>query len=119
MIKIQKGKTVLKVPKGAFDAIYKKYGWKCESDVRSEEESKAKKAKKSKKKPEKPEIIEEETAEELEAEETPTEDSEAVTPLSEMSLNELKAFAKEHNIDISGASKAADIRGIIEAETEE
>lgn len=121
MVEITKGKLVVKVTKGAYNSLYKNEGWKLTSNVKPEKKAKEKPEKKKKQKPKKSEVKKEvvEEVEELDEVETPTEDLEAVTPLSEMTVEEMKAFAKEHDIDLSGVSKAADIRGIIEAETEE
>lgn len=40
------------------------------------------------------------------------------TPLSEMTMKELREYAHKHNIDISGAKKKEDIKNIIQSEME-
>lgn len=117
MVKITNGSRITVVTKGAFEELYKPYGWKI-CDL-SEEKSVADGLFEKEK-------IEDESVREVPNSDTPEEDTapeEEETevfeiPLSEMKLNDLKAYAAEHDIDISAARTKQDIRAIIRAEME-
>lgn len=114
MVTITNGKRILVVSKGAFKSLYARKGWEIFSGEENTEEKV--------KTPENAEICSEESEEydePDECEDAPVEDEEVSVPLSEMTVAELKAFAKDNDIDISGAKTASDIRSIIEAEMEE
>lgn len=127
MITITNGARTTVVSKGVFEECYKPMGWKiC---VKSKENSQVEEVVESNEKsPEnEPEQVNEETSEapqESSEEEKATESAEEVveeeakTPISEMSLQELKTYAAEHNIDISAAKKRRDVLDIIRAEME-
>lgn len=91
MIKITNGARTTMCTKGAFENWYKPMGWK---EV------------KPKNKP-----IEK-------REENPEPKGGVEVPLSEMSLEELKAYAEEKNIDISQAKTKKEIRNLIKSSRE-
>lgn len=114
MVKIHKGSKTKVVTKGAFHEMFEKDGWEIGDPVVEKVES-----------IEIP-IEEEETPaevaeepESVEYEEEPEEDDEVEIPLSEMTVSQLKSFAKEHDIDISAAKNKRELRAIIAAEMED
>lgn len=90
MIKVTNGARTTVVSKGAFKEIYKPLGWR---EVKSETKPVEK--------------VEEKLEEEVKV------------PLSELNLEELKAYADEKNIDISQAKTKKEIRNLIKASMEE
>lgn len=108
MIKVTNGVRTTMVTKGAFKEIYEPIGYKlwAPSDSPKEEPSLDLEPK-----VEEPEIVEEE----FESEE-PDMDVEVETPISEMRLEDLKAYAAQHDIDISKAKTKKEIKSIIRAE---
>lgn len=123
MVKITNGARTTVVTLGVFNEIYKPMGWKiC---AKSKEKSSAEEITADDKKPAEtsPEMADSETedtpdeADEV-AEEDIEEDIEVEMPLSEMKIEELKAYAEEHNIDISAAKTKKDMMDIIKAEME-
>lgn len=114
MIKITNGSRETTVTKGAFHEIYEPMGWKIADlseekveieDLPEEDEKHAEIANEA------PKMVTEEEPYE-------SEEDEVEIPLSEMKLSELKAYAKEHGIDISVARTKQDIKDIIRAEME-
>lgn len=91
MIKITNGARTTMCTKGAFENWYKPMGWE---EV------------KPKNKP-----IEKE-------EENPEPKGRVEVPLSELNLEELKAYAEENNIDISQAKTKKEIRNLIKSSRE-
>ena len=91
MIKITNGARTTLCTKGAFENWYKSMGWR---EVKSESKP-------------------------IEEREENLEPKERVeVPLSEMSLEELKAYAEENNIDISQAKTKKEIRNLIRSSRE-
>lgn len=109
MIKVTNGVKTTVVTKGAFKEIYEPMGYKlwAPSDSLKEEPSLDLEPK-----VEEPEVVVEE---EFEPEELDT-DVEVETPISEMRLEDLKAYAAQHDIDISKAKTKKEIKSIIRAE---
>lgn len=106
MVRITNGTRTTVVTKGAFKEYYEANGWKvCDKD------------------PE-PEVVEEVTVEEEPVEEVEEEveevpepvEEEVEIPISEMKVDELRAYAAEHKIDISAAKNKDEIKDIIKAE---
>ena len=91
MIKITNGARTTMCTKGAFENWYKSMGWR---EVKPEN---------------KPIEMGEENLEPKERVEV---------PLSELSLEELKAYAEENNIDISQAKTKKEIRNLIRSSRE-
>lgn len=96
MIKVTNGVKTTVVTKGAFKEIYEPMGYKlwAPSDSPKEEPSLDLE----------PKVEEPEIAVEVE------------TPISEMKLEDLKAYAAQHDIDISKAKTKKEIKSIIRAE---
>ena len=91
MIKITNGARTTLCTKGAFENWYKSMGWR---EVKSESKP-------------------------IERGEENLEPKERVeVPLSELSLEELKAYAEENNIDISQAKTKKEIRNLIRSSRE-
>lgn len=112
MITITNGINTLHVTEGAFKALFEPEGWrKGKAEKKAAEEEKT--AESNDLPPLKPEdlVNEEEDDEE--------EDEEVETPISEMTINELKAYAEEHDIDISEARNKNQLRHIIEEAMED
>lgn len=119
MVRITNGSRVTVVTRGVFEEVYKPSGWEI-CDISNENIP-------NEDLPEVADISAEETVEMPDSETPATEDvPEEITdeeedfeiPISEMKLSELKAYAAEHNIDISAAKTKQDIRAIIKAEME-
>lgn len=92
MIKITNGARTTMCTKGAFENWYKSMGWR---EVKPENKP-------------------------IERGEENLEPKERVeVPLSELSLEELKAYAEENNIDISQAKTKKEIRNLIRSSREE
>ena len=92
MIKITNGARTTMCTKGAFENWYKSMGWR---EVKPEDKP-------------------------IERGEENLEPKERVeVPLSELSLEELKAYAEENNIDISQAKTKKEIRNLIRSSREE
>ena len=92
MVTIRKGSIIRTCTKGAFDSIFKPQGWKrVEEEINSSTPL--------------PEVA-------------PEEDESLETPLSEMTIGELREYAHKQGIDISGAKKKKDIRDIIQNQKE-
>ena len=117
MVRITNGSRITVVTKGVFEELYKPAGWEI-CDISNENIA-------NEDLPDNEEIFEESPAE-MPATETPeeevvpeeTEEEDFEIPISEMKLSELKAYAAEHDIDISAAKTKQDIRAIIKAEME-
>lgn len=107
MITITNGTQTLQVTEGAFKALFEPEGWrKGTADKKVEKEEKV---------PENnnlPPLVPGDMAED--EDEYDEEDEDVETPISEMTINELKAYAEEHNIDISEAHNKNQLRNIIE-----
>lgn len=93
MIKVTNGVKTTLVTKGAFKEIYEPMGYKPWAPSDSLQEKSLE-----------PKV------------EKPEEESEVETPISEMRLDDLKAYADQHDIDISEAKTKKDIKNIIRAE---
>lgn len=111
MIRITNGSRTAIVTKGAFREWYEPMGWKIadESDEKPMIESL----------PDNDEKSSEIAPEQLETAFEEQDETEVETPISEMKLADLKAYAEEHGIDISAAKNKQDIKDIIRAEMEE
>lgn len=140
MVTITNGARTTVVSRGVFEECYKPMGWEIcdkskensqveevvESNEKSPENEPEQANEKTSEAPQESSKEEEatESAEEVvEAEAEPEvveepEEEEVETPISEMNLQELKAYAAEHNIDISAAKKRRDVLDIIKAEME-
>ena len=119
MVKITNGARTTVVTLGAFNDLYKPMGWKICG--KSKEKPSAEEITADDKKPAEtsPEMANSETEDTPdEADEVAEEDIEVEMPLSEMKIEELKAYAEEHNIDISAAKTKKDMMDIIKAEME-
>ena len=120
---IKKGKVILNVTKGAFDALFKVDGWEMtdgaidvaelhngtifmSAGVPAEQTAEAHK--------EIPSSVPEEQIELQDGE-----DADYEIPLSEMKVDELAAYAAERSIELKGATKKADIIKEIKAAMEE
>lgn len=112
MITITNGINTLQVTEGAFKALFEPEGWrKGKADKKVDEKEKT--AESNDLPPLKPEdLVDEE-------EDDDEEDEEVETPISEMTVNELKAYAEEHDIDISEAHNKTQLRHIIEESMED
>lgn len=123
MVKITNGSRTTIVTKGVFEEIYKPSGWKiCDiSKENSGDEDLLKNIINTSEDTEEipsPDTEEEESeSENFESDELEPED-EVEVPISEMKLDELKAYAAKHDIDISAAKTKQDIKAIIKAEME-
>lgn len=102
MVKIQKDNNLLSVTMGAFQNTYKKLGFEIVG-----EETKAKKK------------YEEPVIEEIAQAEEKNLDYLLEKPISSWSKEELRDFAEEKGIDISGASKVTEVKDTIKAWLEE
>lgn len=112
MITITNGINTLQVTEGAFKALFEPEGWrKGKADKKVDEEEKTTES--NDLPPLKPEDL---VGEEEDDDE---EDEEVETPISEMTVNELKAYAEEHDIDISEAHNKTQLRHIIEEAMED
>lgn len=107
MIEITNGVKTKVVTKGVFHEIYEKEGWE-KTDGLAEKRSETVEL------PIKVEKGPENVAEEPEK----VDQEEVEIPLSEMTVSELRAFAKKHNIDVSRAKNERGLRAIITTELE-
>lgn len=114
MIKIHKGSKTKVVTKGVFYEMFANDGWEI-GDATVEKEESVVINTAEEKEPEN--VTEEPESVEYIVEES--EDDEVEIPLSEMTVSQLKSFAKEHGIDISAAKNKRELRAIIAAEMEE
>lgn len=118
MVTITNGSRVTTVTKGVFHEAYEPNGWEiCDlskeiSPVEEVIETEEKVAEIAN------ETAEDTTEEEDFESENSEEDEEIEIPLSEMTLDELRTYAKKHNIDIAAAKTKKDIIDIIKAEME-
>lgn len=122
MVKITNGSRTTIVTKGVFEEIYKPSGWKiCDiSEENSGDEDLLKNIINASEDTEEipsPDTEEESEPKNFESDELESED-EVEVPISEMKLDELKAYAAKHGIDISAAKTKQDIKAIIKAEME-
>lgn len=116
MITITNGINTLQVTEGAFKALFEPEGWrKDKADKKVDEEEKT--AESNDLPPLKPEDLVDD--EEDDEEDDDEEGEEVETPISEMTVNELKAYAEEHDIDISEAHNKTQLRHIIEEAMED
>lgn len=119
MVKITNGSRTTVVTKGVFEEMYKSSGWEI-CDISNEVSQNEEILNPEENAPEStPEILPAQTEDELlTPEDVPDEDEEVEIPISEMKLDELKAYAAKHDIDISAAKTKQDIKAIIKAEME-
>ena len=118
MVTITNGMRTAVVSRGVFEESYKPMGWEI-CDKSKEKPQVEEVVESEEKSPENvPEQANQETSEEPEELLEETAEEEVETPISEMSLQELKSYAAEHNIDISAAKKRRDVLDIIKAEME-
>ena len=118
MIKITNGTRTTTCTKGAFKNWYESAGWKI-ADMDEIESVNETLVAEEEIPPENANESPEETPEETETEVEVYPESEVEIPISEMSLSELKKYAKKHGIDISAAKTKQNIKDIIKAEMEE
>lgn len=109
MVQITNGQRTISVTSGVYKEMYRPLGWKIVGSTK--EKSNADKVIDNEEKS--PEIAKEDS------EGTSQLEKEVEVPLSEMNVSELKAFAADHNIDITSAKNKQDIKAIISAEMEE
>lgn len=114
MVKIYKGTKTKVVTKGAFYEMFEKDGWQIGDPAVENTESVEIPIEEVKT----PANVAQEP-EPLDYEEEPEEDDEVEIPLSEMTVSQLKAYARERDIDISSAKNKRELRAIIAAEMEE
>lgn len=107
MVQITNGQRTISVTSGVYKEMYRPLGWKIVGSTK--EKSNADKV-----------IDNEEKSPEI-AKEDPERgnDENVMIPLSEMNVTELKAFAAEHDIDVSSAKNKQDMKAIISAEMED
>lgn len=120
MINITNGKQTIQVTKGAYKALFQPKGWievngnltsltdeeNGNEEIVSEEEKIAKNENST------ANMTEESYEDDYEEE---VEDDEIEIPFSEMSVRQLRTYAKEHNIDVSPAQNKRELREIVEA----
>lgn len=112
MITITNGIQTLQVTEGAFKALFEPEGWKKGKSV--------KKAEEKEKTPENNDLPPLMPGDMTGGEEDDDdEDEDYETPISDMTVNELKAYAEEHDIDISEAHNKTQLRHIIEEAVED
>ena len=124
MVTVTNGSRTMTVSKGAFKALFEPIGWRevedenflglmCKkplSGVLPEDD---------KNEAENANLTGEYTEDSDDEDEEEPEDDEIETPISEMSVRELKAFAEKHDIDISEARNKIQLRAIVESYVEE
>lgn len=114
MVKITNGKQVFTVTAGAYNNIYKAQGF---TKVDDDQNVKPKKqpVKKEEPKKEEPAEVPFEEPEEVETEEVANDKFAELLekPISQWSNNELKDFAAENDIDLSGTKNAKEAKSII------
>lgn len=121
MINITNGKQTIQVTKGAYKALFQPKGWiKVDGNLTdlTDEENGTEEVISEKEKIAKNEnltgnMTEENYEDDYEDEEA--EDEEIEIPFSEMSVRQLRTYAKEHNIDVSPAQNKRELREIVEA----
>lgn len=116
MVIIRKGKRTIKVSQHTYDKVFKKMGYVVIQDEGKAIREKAAKAKEETKAEEtvnETEQTDESTDEEWE--EAEAEQAEDV-PIAEMTKAQLIEYAKQNNININGATSAAQIRKVIQRE---
>lgn len=102
MVKIRKGDLVIAVTNGAYENTYKKLGFEKVDEDKVEES-----------------VVVEDTVEE-QVEETEEDFSELLEkPISSWTKAEIKEFATEKGIDISGTKNAGEAKDVIKAWLEE
>lgn len=119
MVRITNGKDEMTISKSVFHQMYERLGWKIKDESTLTSET----TKSNKKVVNNPEE-ENESEENVETTETSNDDGELTLeekPLKEMSLEELKEYAKLKNIDIEGLDTSKEIKKAIRKglETEE
>lgn len=116
-VKIKKGEKVLTVPKTSFLNFFADQGWEeVKSSSHSGKEKKNEEVKEEELKDESVEEETEETTEEVKDEwdEAMEEDEADIEkPISEMTKDELIAYADQNGIDISGLTKTSQIKEAI------
>lgn len=124
MVKIVKGKDTAVVPRGAFEAIFKKQGWKIAGEEKPEKSAVAQQV--NAEKASEPEVEQtggededagEDGENQHEEPESPDGDSGEMSdeelsliPLSEMDKDQLKRYAKINGIDLTGCKKTGEVR---------
>lgn len=120
MVKITNGSRTTVVSKGAFKNYYEPYGWSIVDseekiiegkDLPNEDEKTAENANESLS-----EAPEEVFDDEGEKEESPEDESDIEIPISEMTVAELREYAKEHDIDVSLAKNKKEMLAVITSE---
>lgn len=112
---IYKKDKKLKVTSGAYKSIFKGLGWSTEP---TEEHKKASHSGMNLPDPDEDELTQGETVHE--DEDPASEEDLSERPLSDLSLDELRALAKQYNVNIEGMKLKRDIRSAIrEAMSEE
>nr|DAH73231.1 MAG TPA: HeH/LEM domain [Caudoviricetes sp.] len=124
MVTVTNGSRTMTVSKGAFKALFEPIGWKEVEDenfwglmgkkplggvLPGDDKNEAENAN----------LTGENTEDSDDEDEEEPEDDEIETPISEMSVRELKAFAEKHDIDISEARNKIQLRAIVESYVEE
>ena len=116
MVIIRKGKRTIKVSQHTYDKVFKKMGYvviQDEGKAVREKAAKAKEKTKAEETVDEAEQVDESTDEEWE--EAEAEQAEDV-PIAEMTKAQLIEYAKQNNININGATSAAQIRKVIQRE---
>lgn len=122
MVRITNGKETMEVSKGAFKALFERYGWKLEDEkivdlsvgsssdyTLSEDEEKDDERNNLPPLSSKDDEGEEEEDDEYEDES----EDEVEIPFSEMTVRQLQDYADEHDIDVSEANNKKELRKII------
>lgn len=120
MVTITNGNRTMTVSKGAFKALFEPIGWKevdgnltgLTDEENGNEEIVSEEEKITKNENSTSNMTEESYEDDYEDEEV--EDDEIEIPLSEMSVRQLRTYAKEHNIDVSSAQNKRELREIVE-----
>lgn len=121
MINITNGKQTIQVTKGAYKVLFQPKGWievggnltGLTDEENGTEEVISEKEKIAKNENLTGNMTEENYEDDYEDEEA--EDEEIEIPFSEMSVRQLRTYAKEHNIDVSPAQNKRELREIVEA----
>lgn len=121
MVTITNGNRTMTVSKGAFKALFEPIGWKevdgnltgLTDEENGNEEIVSEEEKITKNENSTSNMTEESYEDDYEDEEA--EDEEIEIPFSEMSVRQLRTYAKEHNIDVSPAQNKRELREIVEA----
>lgn len=119
MVRITNGKETMEVSKGAFKALFERYGWRLEDqnidDLSVDNSSNDTLSENVEKDGENenltPQGDEEDEEEDDEYEDEP--EDEVEIPFSEMTVRQLQDYADEHDIDVSEANNKKELRKII------